>query len=155
MKTAFAPIADHVSKILILGTMPGETSLKLQQYYGHADNHFWKIMFKLFDTSFSKDYDLRKMLLLDNNVALWDVLQNCGGEGSADSSIKNEVHNDFDNFYNKHPKISKIYFTSLDAERFYDKYVKRKNHLEYFRLPSPSSANTWKTFDEKFNDWAR
>src|SRR3989338_2443413 len=69
MKTAFAPIVDSESKILILGTMPGIRSLELQQYYGHSGNHFWKILFRLFDEPFTNEYDKRIDLLHRIHIA--------------------------------------------------------------------------------------
>jgi hypoxanthine-DNA glycosylase len=88
LKCSFAPIADKDSKVLLLGTMPGQRSLKLQQYYGHKRNHFWKIIFHLFDKPFTDDYERKIELLLSNKIALWDVLQTCEGKGSLDSNIK-------------------------------------------------------------------
>ena len=152
-KIAFPPIAGSNSKILILGTMPGERSLFLQQYYGHAGNHFWKIMYSLFDKTFNKDYEDRKKLLLENGIALWDVLQYSEGLGSADSAIINEKTNDFASFYNKHLQIQKVFFSSKKAEEFYNKHVGKEDSKTYYVLPSPSSANTWKTFDEKLAEW--
>jgi TDG/mug DNA glycosylase family protein len=152
-KIAFPPIADSNSRILLLGTMPGERSLSLQQYYGHAGNHFWKIMYSLFDQPFTKDYEERKKLLLDNGIALWDVLEYCEGVGSLDSNIINEKANDFNTFYNNHPAVKHVFFTSKQAAEYYDAYVKRKSHLNYYLLPSPSRMNTWKTFDEKLHEW--
>ena len=152
-KTAFPPIANDQSKILILGTMPGERSLALQQYYGHAGNHFWKIMYALLGKPFNQDYDDRKNVLLDHGIALWDVLEYCEGVGSLDSNIVNEKANDFSTFYQNHPAIKQVFFTSKQAAAYYDTYVKRKSSLNYHILPSPSRMNTWKTFDEKLNEW--
>ena len=153
MKQAFPPIADQKSKVLLLGTMPGEQSLKLQQYYGHKGNQFWKIMFNLFKQPLRDSYESKRQLLLTNSIALWDVLQNCEREGSSDTNIKNEVANDFAGFYEKHPSVKHVFFTSGKAETFYDTYVGRNKSVTYHNLPSPSSANTWKTFDEKLNEW--
>jgi len=152
-KTAFAPIANENSTILILGTMPGERSLALQQYYGHAGNHFWKIMYSLLEKPFSKEYEDRMNLLLVNKVALWDVLEYCESKGSADSAISNEKANDFNSFYRKYPKIKHVFFSSKKAEEFYYKFVGKKDSINYDVLPSPSSANTWRTFEEKLLDW--
>lgn len=152
-KIAFPPIANERSKILILGTMPGERSLLLQQYYGHGGNHFWKIMYALFEKPFNNDYEDRKKLLLDNGIALWDVLQYCEGEGSADSAIINEKANDFSSFYNAHSAIQHVFFTSKKAAGFYDTYIKRNPQFGYNILPSPSSMNTWKSLDEKIVEW--
>ena len=153
MKTAFKPIENKDSKILILGTMPGERSIKLQQYYGHAGNHFWKIMFSLFNQTFTDDYDKRVLLLQQNKIALWDVLSHCEGVGSADSNIRNEKANDFKSFYENHPAIKYIFFASKKAEALYDKYVSKGKERNYFLLPSPSRANTWKSLDDKLEHW--
>lgn len=153
LKIAFPPIVNKNSRILILGTMPGDKSLKLQQYYGHAGNHFWKIIFNLFDQPFSKDYEIRKQLLLDNGIALWDVLKACECEGSSDNNILNEEANDFQSFYNMYPEIKTVFFGSQKAETFYNKYVLKSPNKSYYTLPSPSSANTWKTFEQKLDEW--
>jgi len=153
MKTAFEPIADAGSRILILGTMPGERSLQLQQYYGHPGNHFWKIMFSILERPFSTDYLERIKLLADHKIALWDVLQNCEGEGSSDNAIKNEIPNDFKKFYKQHENIKVVFFASKRAEDFYNRYVIKNPDRNYHVLPSPSRANTWKTYDEKKNEW--
>ncbi|WP_345209961.1 DNA-deoxyinosine glycosylase [Mucilaginibacter gynuensis] len=153
MKTAFLPIVNRESTILILGTMPGERSLRLQQYYGHAGNHFWKIMFALLQVLFTTDYSVKTRLLLDHHIALWDVLQNCECIGSADSNIKNEVPNDFEAFHKQYPNIKRVFFASTAAEQFYNKHALKQTGITYHRLPSPSGANTWKTFDEKLDEW--
>ena len=153
MKTAFKPIGSKDSKILILGTMPGDRSLRLQQYYGHAGNQFWKIMFSLFERPFSQDYNQRIDLLLKNKIALWDVLSHCERKGSADTGIEKEVPNDFASFYKSHQNIKHVFLTSKKAEKFYDKHIGKNSSRNYYLLPSPSRANTWKTFDTKLNEW--
>jgi G:T/U-mismatch repair DNA glycosylase len=37
----------------------------------------------------------KKKFLLDNNIAVWDVLHSCEISGADDNSIKNPVVNDF------------------------------------------------------------
>lgn len=153
MKKAFEPFVDKYSKILILGTMPGEKSLELQQYYGNRGNHFWKIMFEIFGKPLSHDYAERLQLLKENKIALWDVLQYCEREGSLDSNIKNEMPNNFEFFYSEYPSIKAIFFSSKNAMVYYDKYVGREQHLDYYVLPSPSGANATKSFAQKLEEW--
>ncbi|WPV65956.1 DNA-deoxyinosine glycosylase [Chitinophaga sp. LS1] len=87
IKKAFSPIVDENSKILILGTMPGERSLQQQQYYGHKGNQFWKLIFTLVDKPLSDNYEDKKRLLLNKGIALWDVLEYCERTSSADSAM--------------------------------------------------------------------
>ena len=72
---SFGPIADKHSRVLVLGTMPGAMSLAKRQYYGHPRNAFWPIMARLCDRELPEDYALRKAMLLDAGIALWDVLR--------------------------------------------------------------------------------
>lgn len=153
VKTAFLPIVDTRSKILLLGTMPGDRSLLLQQYYGHAGNHFWKLIYTLFNRPLEPDYAARKQFLLDHNIALWDVLESCTCEGSLDSNIKNEVVNDFAAFYRQYPSIRHVFFDSKKAEELYLRYVKKSDDKSYHLLPSPSRANASKSFEQKLAAW--
>jgi TDG/mug DNA glycosylase family protein len=152
-KIAFPPIADSNSRILLLGTMPGEESLRKQEYYGHKSNQFWKILFTLFNQPFSTDYIERAALLIENKIALWDVLSSCEGQGSADTNIKEEQPNDFRLFFSTYPHITHIFFTSKKAEAFYKKYVGFDNDKIYLTLPSPSPANAGMPMVKKLEQW--
>lgn len=153
MKKAFEPIVDNHSTVLILGTMPGEKSLQLGEYYGNRGNQFWKLIYTLFEKPLSHDYADKIQLLKDNRIALWDVLEYCEREGSLDSNIKNEIPNDFRKFYKQYPAIKKVYFSSKNAEKYYEKYVGKTAGIQYITLPSPSGANASLTFDKKLDLW--
>jgi TDG/mug DNA glycosylase family protein len=155
MKQAFPPIIDKNAKILILGTMPSEESLRLQQYYGHSSNQFWKIMFHLFYEPFSTDYETRKHLLTKHNIALWDVLSACEGEGSADSAIKNAKANDFSQFFTSYPNITHVFFASANAQKFYNRFVKKSFGKQFGVFPSPSSANARISLAQKTTQWKK
>jgi len=47
-KVSFEPLYGTDITRLILGTLPGDRSLLVQQYYGHPQNRFWKILSTLF-----------------------------------------------------------------------------------------------------------
>lgn len=150
---SFPPIADEHSQVLILGTMPGVRSLEKREYYGHKGNHFWKIMFELFNHPATNEYTTKKQLLIDNHIALWDVLQYCEREGSSDNNIHAEQPNDIEQFYSKYPNVKTVFFASIKAAAYYDKYIGRTKGIQYHTLPSPSGANGWKTFEEKVEEW--
>ena len=155
MKKAFPPIIYPDSTIIILGTMPGEKSLELQQYYGNRGNQFWKLLFTILKQPFTTDYEERKNLLRTYGIALWDVLQYCEREGSLDSKIKNELPNDFNSFYNKYPNIKNVLFSSKNASVYYNKYAEYKNGIVYDVLPSPSGANASMSFIKKLDVWEK
>jgi hypoxanthine-DNA glycosylase len=84
---SFPPIVSDKSKVLILGSMPGEVSLKAGEYYAHRLNVFWDIMGELFGAGRSLPYQERTVRLQAAGVALWDALQACVRSGSLDASI--------------------------------------------------------------------
>ncbi|WP_264521649.1 DNA-deoxyinosine glycosylase [Flavobacterium sp. N1994] len=150
---SFSPISDGNGKILILGTMPGAQSLVLNEYYGNPRNHFWKLLFTLFNETHSTDYQTKKNLILKNNIALWDVLQTCERQGSLDSNILKEIPNDFDTFLNHHPNITHIFFNGQQAAKFFKKYVTVTNNYTLVTLPSTSPANAGTSFEKKLTEW--
>ncbi|UUW08219.1 DNA-deoxyinosine glycosylase [Flavobacterium plurextorum] len=150
---SFAPISSVNSTILILGTMPGTKSLELNQYYGHNQNNFWKFLFTIFNEDFSNDYETKKAFLLQNKIALWDVLQYCDRVGSLDSAIKNEIANDFESFLKQHSNIKTILFNGQKAAQFFKKYVKLQNTYQLITLPSTSPANASKSLQSKLEQW--
>ena len=63
---SFKPICSSNDKIVIVGTVPGNTSLKNGYYYLDPRNSFWEILDYVFDTD-SYFADLKDSLLSCNN----------------------------------------------------------------------------------------
>lgn len=137
-------------RILILGTMPGKESLRLQQYYANRSNRFWKIIAKAADKPLPEDYSKRLKLLDQLHIALWDVYASAERKGSLDSNIKNGEQNDVQSLINSNPSIKKILFNGGKAY---------KKALDYgclnVEMPSTSSANTHLTQEELFSIWVK
>lgn len=150
---SFPPIVNQQSKTLILGTMPGATSLEKYEYYGYTHNQFWKIMYTLFhELPVSENFEDKVTLLHNNNIALWDVLQGCERQGSLDSKIKNHVENDIPALLKKYPNISKIIFNGKESHRYFNRAFGVIEGLDYYTMPSTSPAYTIK-FDNKLKLW--
>lgn len=154
-KCALLPLVSSESKLLILGTMPGEKSIQLQQYYGNPGNQFWKILFTVLDAPFSNDYGTRKALLSKYNIALWNTLASCEREGSRDDKIKNPVVNNFEHFFSVYPNIRYVFFESITAARLYAKFAFKNDKVQYMTLPSTSGLNAGMSFDEKLEQWKK
>lgn len=137
-------------RILILGTMPGKESLRLQQYYANRSNRFWKIIAKAADKPLPEDYSKRLRLLDQLHIALWDVYASAERKGSLDSNIKNGEQNDVQSLINSNPSIKKVLFNGGKAYR---------KALDYgclnVEMPSTSSANTHLTQEELFSIWVK
>jgi len=156
MPKSFAPVADKNTKILIVGSMPGEASLRAAEYYAYKYNMFWPIIYKLFSPRRApQSYEEKLKLLLSNGLGLWDSLAACSRKGSADGNIKEEKPNDFKTLYNKYPQIKKVLFNGQAAHKYYFKYFEAEESKEYRLMPSTSPAAATKTFEEKFEIWKR
>ncbi len=161
VKEGFPPIADESAVVLILGSMPGEASLRQQQYYAHPQNTFWRIIAALFDLDSDSEYRKRTKYLRQNSIALWDVMQTCERTGSLDSAIvaKTIIENDFESFFIDHPHIRHVFFNGAKAQSEYCKRVlptlpNALAGIVHTRLPSTSPAMAILSFDEKLAQWS-
>ena len=91
MNTVFheiEPIFNKESKILILGSFPSVKSREGHFFYNHPQNRFWKVLAQVFNCEVPKTIEEKKLFLLTNQIAVWDVIASCDIKGSSDSSIK-------------------------------------------------------------------
>lgn len=157
----FPPIADAHARVLILGSLPGQESLRQQQYYAQPRNAFWKIMGALFGAGPESTYTERAQRLVRNGIALWDVCAAAQRPGSLDAAIVHAsvVPNDFAAFLAAHPHIGLIGFNGGKAAALYRRLVLPglPTALAAIRcetLPSTSPAHAAMRFEQKLARWA-
>ncbi|AYN67472.1 DNA-deoxyinosine glycosylase [Euzebyella marina] len=160
-KYCLDPLVDIETKLVILGTIPGEKSLLKKCYYGNEKNHFWDIVyrtlqpeFSCFELAESKSILERYKLLLENKIGLWDVIESCERKGSSDSKIKNENLNDFTTFFKRYPNIKTVLFNGSKSEKYFRKEYKDGvfSSIKFYQLNSTSSMNSNNTF-KILNEW--
>lgn len=116
----FPPISSPSARVLVLGSLPGQLSLELGEYYASPQNLFWRIMATRVG-DLPPDYAGRIAALVKHRVAIWDVLAAATRPGSLDASIeKDAVPNNFRAFFHAHPNIWLIGFNGATAAKFYD-----------------------------------
>ena len=152
-KTGFPPLVQPHSKVLILGSMPGEKSLTEQQYYAHPRNLFWPFIAALSQHQVPKDYEEKKALLLHSNIALWDVCDACIRHGSLDTAIIQEIPNELNSLLDQYPNIRTIAFNGQKAATLFRKYFEHREGIAYLTLPSTSPANASISRDKKMDLW--
>lgn len=158
--SGFPPIIGDDARVLVLGSLPSVRSLQKMQYYGHPRNAFWKIMGELFGADPDLPYEERTGRLVDNRVAIWDVLAASVRPGSMDSNIDESTArpNDFNSLFRGQPAIRLVCFNGGAAARLYRRLVaprleKGSNTWQFETLPSTSPAHASKTFEEKLARW--
>ncbi|NGP46404.1 DNA-deoxyinosine glycosylase [Bacillaceae bacterium SIJ1] len=151
------PVVGERPTILVLGSMPGKASLLKQQYYGHPRNHFWPLMFDLFEEAPTDVYTERIAIAKKHGIALWDVLASCERAGSLDSQIKKEQPNDLVSFVEHHPSLRLIACNGGKAFQSFQRHAGQvqTDRLTIAKLPStsPTPGKNVKTYAEKKVDW--
>jgi TDG/mug DNA glycosylase family protein len=153
-KRSFPPVIDARARVLVLGTLPGEESLRRGEYYAHPRNLFWPIIFTLFGEQPRSNYAERLAVLAAHRIAVWDVCEIGERERSADSNIRKERPNAIDRLLDEHPLIRAVAFNGTTARRLYDRHFPRRQQLTYLALPSTSPAHATIGFSAKLARWA-
>jgi hypoxanthine-DNA glycosylase len=154
-KRSFAPILGAAPRALVLGTLPGEESLRQVRYYAHPRNLFWPIIFALFDAALPDDYQARLSFVRERRLALWDVCAAAERRASLDTEIKREIPNTIHDLLDSNPSIATVAFNGGTARRLYDRHFKRRPGLAYLHLPSTSPAHASRSFVEKLALWQK
>jgi hypoxanthine-DNA glycosylase len=89
-KAAFAPVVDASTRVLVLGSLPGEQSLAAGRYYANPRNRFWHLVGAAIERPDLPDleYEQRLEVLLSAGIGLWDAVASATRVGSLDSSIR-------------------------------------------------------------------
>ncbi len=156
----FPAAAPADTRVLILGSFPGERSLQQKAYYAHPRNVFWRIMGDLFGFNSDLDYSHRLAVVNRHRVGIWDVLYQCRRTGSLDSKIEAAtiVVNDFAGFFTEHPDLRAIVFNGSRAEAEFRKRVLSSvkdvmNQVEMIRMVSTSPAMAAMNYQQKREAW--
>lgn len=158
---SFPPVIGRKPRILILGSMPGEESLRQGQYYAHPRNQFWMIMGALIGAGPELPYADRLARLKESGIALWDSLKLCERTGSLDSSIRpeSEIANEVACLLAEYPSIRIVCFNGQKAAAAFRKHIlselsqARRDEIEWITLPSTSPANAARSRNQKLEQW--
>lgn len=148
----FPPLYDGQSEILILGSFPSVKSREQQFFYGHPQNRFWRVTAAVFGAEVPQSIAQKRAFLLQNHIALWDVIAACEITGSSDSSIRNVIPNDLTPILAA-AHIRQIYVNGGTAAKYYDKYQKPMLGRGAVRLPSTSPANAAWSIERLTEAW--
>ncbi|CAB3806096.1 hypothetical protein LMG28688_06297 [Paraburkholderia caffeinitolerans] len=157
VKRCFAPVVDAHTRVLILGSLPGEASLAHQQYYAHKQNRFWHLVGEVIGVDLpAMAYDARLQTLLEHRIGLWDVVAEAQRIGSLDSRIRNHASNDLVALIETLPNLVAIAFNGGTAEKIGASALGEKaDAYRLVRLPSSSPAYAAVPYQEKLVDWRR
>lgn len=161
VKRGLSPVIGKDSRILILGTMPGDESLRLQQYYAHRNNQFWRILGEVYGEPVAADYSKRLEFLHRKGLALWDVLRSADRAGSLDSGIRNSIANNFADLLMNYANLKVIVFNGGRAQALFRRNVEGSqssvagSSMRKVLMPStsPTPGRNVLKFEEKVEHW--
>lgn len=153
-KRSFPPVVDQHTRVLVLGSLPGEVSLAQSRYYAHKQNRFWHLMGDVLGVDLvALDYEQRLATLRKHRVGLWDVVAEARREGSLDSSIRDHQGNDLIGLIATLPKLRAIAFNGGTAAKIGEKTLgEHADRHAIVKLPSSSPAYTL-AYAEKLIAW--
>ncbi|MFX1736411.1 DNA-deoxyinosine glycosylase [Paraburkholderia sp. A1RI_3L] len=155
LKHCFAPVVDSNTRLLILGSLPGEMSLAQGQYYAHKQNRFWHLMGDVIGEALPHmNYDERLEALLDHRVGLWDVIAKARREGSLDSNIRDHATNDLAALVAGLPNLAAVAFNGGTAAKIgMQALAESRPSLDLVKLPSSSPAYAAVPYAQKLRAW--
>lgn len=153
-KRCFPPVVDADTRILVLGSLPGEISLAQGQYYANKQNRFWHLMGDIIGQDLpGMDYPARLQTLLQHRIGLWDVVAQAQRVGSLDSNIRDHASNDLLGLIDTLPHLAVIAFNGGTAEKLGTKALAgRGSPHRLIKLPSSSPAYTV-SYGDKLQAW--
>lgn len=152
-KAAFPPVVDPRTRLLILGSLPGDASLKAAQYYAHPQNAFWRLTGGVIGRDLAAlPYADRLEALKAAHIGLWDVIAAAERQGSLDGAIRNAEAADLQRLIAGLPELRAVAFNGKTAARIGRRSL-ADTTLLLIDLPSSSPAFT-KPFADKAEAWA-
>ena len=147
---------NNDSEILFLGSFPSVKSREQMFYYGHPQNRFFKVLGRIFHEDVHNTVDSKKAFLKKHKIALYDVIEECEIEGSADSSIRNVTPIDLESILKKYPNIQSIGVNGKKASSLFEKYLSKYcGGVKIYHLPSTSPANAKCSLDELVKEYSK
>ena len=146
-KQGLAPLMCPEPRILILGSLPSDESIRQQEYYGNPKNLFWKVLAGVYGSPVPETYPEKKTFLAKHHIALWDVYASAEREGSLDSNIKEPERNDVLGLIRAHPTIQNVVLNGGKAASAFKRLRKLDKQAYYavnvfeFTSTSPMSAS--------------
>ena len=150
-KIGLPPVLARSTRVLILGSFPGEASLAARQYYAHPRNHFWPIVGALLGEPLAElPYRTRVARIRARGVGLWDTIVACRRRGSLDGAIRDAERAEVSRVRRASPELALVCFNGQTAGRA--EPVWRATGYRTLVLPSTSPAYT-RPFAEKLAAW--
>lgn len=153
LKRSFPPVVDERTRVLVLGSLPGEESLARGQYYANPRNQFWRLMEGVTGSALVPlPYEARLAALLERGIGLWDTIGSARREGSLDGAIRGHSANDLTELADGLPELRAVGFNGGKSAALGSRQLAGRPSLALLTLPS-SSPTFILPFEGKLASW--
>ncbi|MDX3900470.1 MAG: DNA-deoxyinosine glycosylase [Sphingobium sp.] len=154
LKSAFPPSVGPDTRLLVLGSLPGERSLAAGEYYAHPSNAFWWLMGEVTGEPLpGLPYAQRLARLGAHGIGLWDVIATARRQGSLDAAIRDATNRDLAGFARSLPALEAIAFNGGEAARRGRRQLAGVDRYALIDLPSSSAAHAGRSRADKRAAW--
>jgi TDG/mug DNA glycosylase family protein len=154
LKCSFAAIVDANTRVVVLGSLPGDMSLEHRQYYARPTNQFWRLIGAVLDRDLvNLPYEERLAGVLWEGIGLWDVIQFANRMGSGDGAIRDYTANALQEFADSLPNLRALAFNGGKTAMIGHKQLNIPHSHAVLALPSSSAAYCSIGFHQKLEAW--
>ena len=100
-----------------------------------------------------ESYAEKKKMVLNNGIALWDVINSCKRDGSIDTNLQDVKINNFKRFFKKYTGIRAVFCNGQVAFKLLNRHCGDID-LSVFGLPSTSPAHAV-PLNKKLTQWRK
>jgi double-stranded uracil-DNA glycosylase len=155
-KSSFAPVTCDDTRVLILGSLPGEASLAAARYYANPRNQFWRLIGAVIEQDLvARNYEQRLVTLLAHGIGLWDSIGSATRTGSLDSAIREVTANPLTDLAASLPDLRCIAFNGAKSAVIGAPQLAGAGGFALLRLPSSSPAHAALSFEAKLGEWMK
>jgi hypoxanthine-DNA glycosylase len=161
----FPPVMDGRTQVLILGSLPGVSSLAKKEYYANSANQFWRLLGTALGISFLArfSYANRLRLVQHLGIGIWSSLKSGEREGSSlDAKIRDIKPVDFLRTLVDSDAADSVKAVLFDGRLAQTVFMKEifwglpsyyQRTIDFSYLPSSSPAYARMRFQEKSRLW--
>lgn len=154
VRSGLAPIAPPGTRVLVLGSLPGEASLAAQRYYAHPANQFWRLIGGVIGQDVAGlDYDARLAALAGAGIGLWDTIASARRKGSLDTAIREAEPTALAALVAGLPALRAVAFNGGTSARIGRRQLEGPSGPSLIDLPSSSAAYCRISLTQKQERW--
>lgn len=156
----FPPLMCENPEILILGTIPGKSSIDAGEYYHDNSNRMWRLLARLCGEELPSDYVGKKAMIARHHIVIWDYYKTVTRLDSTDKGIKFGDTNELAPLLVNNPSLNTIAINGYGKYKEFGASLQEIvsqcfpcRRIRVLRLPETSGLNAAWNLDRLYEEW--